>query len=92
MIMTPNEALERIYASYDSGYFENIYGGDGTHDTEFKILEEAVKGNEMGERSLLWIRRFYSCKERRETCKLFTLPFSDVMYVLSIGRKQHVSD
>lgn len=53
------KALDEIKESYDAYYFENKYGTN-THQKQFDLLEQNVKGDKMPN-ALSWIKNCYDC-------------------------------
>ncbi len=53
------KALDEIKESYDAYYFENKYGTN-THQKQFDLLEQNVKGDKMPN-ALGWIKNCYDC-------------------------------
>ena len=76
------KALDRIFDSYDAFYYENKYGGGGTHKEEFDILSE-LEGKHV-QSALLWIRHQYDCYYKNEFLGEDT-PFHYLFTVISGG-------
>lgn len=53
------KALDEIKESYDAYYIENKYGTN-THQKQFDLLEQNVKGDKMPN-ALGWIKNCYDC-------------------------------
>ncbi len=53
------KALDEIKESYDAYYIENKYGTN-THQRQFDLLEQNVKGDLM-QAALGWIKDCYDC-------------------------------
>lgn len=53
------KALDEIKETYDAYYIENKYGTN-THQKQFDLLEQNVKGDLMSS-ALYWIKNCYDC-------------------------------
>lgn len=60
------KALSEIFNNYDAYFVTNKYGDKGTHDKEFKLLNEALKDDKKSLSALNWIKNLYDCYYSKE--------------------------
>ena len=54
------KALDEIKEHYDAYYLGNKYGFNNSHQKQFDLLEQNVKGDKMPN-ALNWIKHCYDC-------------------------------
>ena len=62
------KAIDDLLDSYDAYYFINKYSelDKNTHNSQFSILYEFLKDDEMSMRALNWIKNCYDCYYKKQ--------------------------